>query len=102
MMDFDRWFANQGKETDTTPAKKAAQHQSVRSSSHDGTKRLTEEAQFDRDDFEACHVTEDGAYSLADRGCICFTGCAPCSFCTHPGNPLNQEERDECWELDEN
>lgn len=25
-----------------------------------------------------------------DRGCTCFQ-CAPCSYCTHPGNPLSME-----------
>lgn len=79
-MDFDRWFAKQKphvqRETRTV-------------------KRLTQEARYDRADFEA-HNHESGI-SLADRGCICFTGCAPCSFCTHPGNPLNQNENDDVW-----
>lgn len=51
---------------------------------------LTQEAQFDRDDFEA---------TFKDRGCTCFIS-PPCSFCMHPGNPLNQNEVDECWEED--
>lgn len=49
---------------------------------------LTEEAQFDRDAFER---------DYANRGCTCFIS-PPCNFCLHPGNPLNQEEVDECWE----
>lgn len=35
--------------------------------------------------------------SYADRGCDCFTGCAPCSWCMHPGNPLNLAEDDAAW-----
>lgn len=49
---------------------------------------LTEEAQFDRDTFED---------EYRNRGCTCFIS-PPCSFCLHPGNPLNQEESDDCWE----
>lgn len=83
-MDFDRWFTRQGPVAQT--AKKVQQ--------------LTEAAQLDRDDFEREH---DGECSLADRGCVCFTGCAPCACCTHPGNPRNQVEDDAVWELiDEN
>lgn len=80
-MDFDRWFAQQ----------KPHVQRGTRT-----IKRLNEEARHDRADFEAGDA-EYGGISLADRGCICFTGCAPCSFCMHPGNPLNQEV-DECWE----
>lgn len=29
--------------------------------------------------------------------CSCFIS-PPCGSCTHPGNPLNQAETDECWE----
>lgn len=43
---------------------------------------LTAEAQADRDDFEL---------NFEQHGCTCFL-CAPCSFCTHPGNPLCQED----------
>lgn len=79
-MDFDRWFAQQKphvqRETRTV-------------------KRLTQEARYDRADFETRDA--ESGISLADRGCICFTGCAPCSFCTHPGNPLNQNENDDAW-----
>lgn len=28
--------------------------------------------------------------------CNCFIS-PPCCFCVHPGNPVNQEETDECW-----
>lgn len=84
-MDFDRWFANQGKPAPTKPSKPFRK-----------VKQLTEDAQWDRDAFEK--RDDEYGVSLADRGCICFTGCAPCSYCTHPGNPVNQEI-DECWEL---
>lgn len=52
--------------------------------------RLTDEAQAEADDFR---LTQE------DRGCVCFTGCAPCSWCTHPGNPLNLEYDDAAWVL---
>lgn len=58
--------------------------------------RLTQNARLDREDFERGDHNDEGI-SLADRGCICFTGCAPCSYCTHPGNPRNQED-DSCLE----
>lgn len=48
--------------------------------------KLSDEAQDDRDRFNHYH---------ADSGCTCFTN-PPCSWCTHPGNPLNQED-DEFW-----
>ncbi|PMS26051.1 hypothetical protein C0Z16_27910 [Paraburkholderia rhynchosiae] len=50
---------------------------------------LTPEAQAERDDFKAI--------GYEDRGCTCFTGCVPCGWCTHPGNPLNQDEDESCW-----
>lgn len=31
------------------------------------------------------------------RGCTCFIS-APCSFCTHEGNPLNLAEDEDAWE----
>lgn len=49
---------------------------------------LTPEAQAERDDFEAI-------YGI-DGGCYCFIS-PPCGYCTHPGNPSNQEEGDDCW-----
>jgi hypothetical protein len=49
---------------------------------------LTEEADAERADF-----IEYG------RGCSCHTGCAPCSHCTHPGNPMNQEEDESAWRM---
>ena len=49
---------------------------------------LTEEAEAEADDFRRVQK---------DRGCVCFTGCAPCGWCTHPGNPLNLGEDDEAW-----
>lgn len=50
-------------------------------------RQLTEEAQSERRQFES----ETG-------GCYCHTGAAPCGHCTHPGNPLNQEEDDSAWQ----
>lgn len=50
--------------------------------------RLTREAQKDRDDFDR--------YYWSGYGCTCHIF-PPCSYCTHPGNPLCQED-DECWE----
>lgn len=50
---------------------------------------LTPEAEADRAAFEregnccSCHVSP------------------PCSSCTHPGNPLNQDEDDSCWTTEE-
>lgn len=35
---------------------------------------------------------------MEDCGCVCWTGCAPCSFCTHPGNPRNLEEDEDAWQ----
>jgi len=55
------------------------------------SRRLIESAQRDREEF-------DDYYHLSG-GCSCHI-CPPCSFCTHPGNPLCQEECDECWEED--
>ncbi len=49
---------------------------------------LTEEAQADRDDFEA---------KYGSGNCSCHIR-PPCGSCTHPGNPRNQEEDDSCWE----
>lgn len=51
-------------------------------------RQLTEEAEAERREF-------DSHYGL--RGCSCFIS-PPCSFCTHPGNPMNQDEDEECWE----
>lgn len=50
-------------------------------------RELTEEAQAERWAFEEL------------GGCSCFNGCAPCSHCTHPGNPLSQEEDPSCWKV---
>ncbi|WP_175716192.1 hypothetical protein [Burkholderia anthina] len=52
-------------------------------------RQLTEEAEAERNDFRSKY----GNWG----GCNCFIS-APCSFCTHPGNPMNQNEDDECWE----
>jgi hypothetical protein len=48
---------------------------------------LTPEAKADRDDFN---------WIYADGCCSCFIS-APCGYCTHTGNPANQEEDDSCW-----
>lgn len=53
------------------------------------TKQLTEQAENDRAEFYA---------NYAYRGCTCFQ-VAPCGYCTHPGNPLNQEEDETAWEV---
>lgn len=51
-------------------------------------KVLTKEAKKDREDFYN---------KFGDSGeCSCHIN-PPCSFCTHPGNPVNQEEDPECW-----
>lgn len=47
---------------------------------------LTPEAQADRDDFDAMNY----------GGCSCHIS-PPCNYCVHPGNPLNQDDFDECW-----
>lgn len=54
---------------------------------------LTPAAQADRDHFEA---------GAARSGCSCFIS-PSCGFCTHPGNPRNQDEVESCWqpEVDE-
>ena len=48
---------------------------------------LTEEAQEKRLEWDRLF---DGG------GCTCFIS-APCSSCTHEGNPMNQAEDDSCW-----
>lgn len=48
---------------------------------------LTPEAQGERDWFESV---------FGNEGCTCFIF-QPCCYCTHPGNPRNQEEDEDCW-----
>lgn len=48
---------------------------------------LTEDAQADRDAFNE---------NFGDGNCSCHIS-PPCSSCTHPGNPNNQEEDSACW-----
>ncbi len=62
--------------------------------SNEGTteRRLTVEAQADREEF----ISEFGR----DGNCSCHIS-PPCFSCTRPGNPRNQDERDECWEADD-
>lgn len=51
-------------------------------------RQLTPAAQEDRAEFER----------YADHhGCSCHLT-PPCDYCTHPGNPLNQNEDDDAWE----
>ena len=50
-------------------------------------RRLTEQAEWDRQMFERLNE---------EYGCACHIN-PPCTVCTHPGNPANQEG-DECWE----
>lgn len=50
---------------------------------------LTDDAQADRDEFN----------SYDYGGCSCFIS-PPCNFCTHPGNPTNQDDFDECWKFE--
>lgn len=54
--------------------------------------RLTAEAEHDRQEF----TDQYGR----DGDCHCHLGCAPCSCCTHPGNPMHQVEDDAAWEPD--
>jgi len=49
---------------------------------------LTPEAQAERDSFEA-------AFGI-DGNCSCHLS-PPCNSCTHPGNPINQNEDDSAW-----
>lgn len=56
-------------------------------------RQLKPDWQVEADDFELSYL---------DRGCTCFLS-PPCSYCVHPGNPLNLEENEEAWEvIDEN
>jgi len=50
-------------------------------------RQLTPDAQDERDDFNELY---------AGRGCTCFQ-VAPCTFCTHEGNPVNQAEDETAW-----
>ena len=50
-------------------------------------RQLTDKAQEDRDSFE----------SRGGGGCSCHIN-PPCGSCTDPGNPLNQEDDEDCWE----
>ena len=44
-------------------------------------------------------LSDDFYTNYNDRGCSCFIN-APCSWCTHPGNPHNLENTDDAWEPD--
>lgn len=52
-----------------------------------GSRTLTPEAGADRDDFAL--ISNYGS-------CSCHIN-PPCGYCTHPGNPMNQDEDAECW-----
>lgn len=51
-------------------------------------KMLTEQAQKDRDEFYKIHNSSI---------CSC-TDEVICEVCSHPGNPLNQEYDEGCWQ----
>lgn len=55
--------------------------------------RLTQAAEDDRADFHR-------RYDMGGN-CSCHMGHAPCGSCTHPGNPRNQDEDEECWEVND-
>lgn len=42
-------------------------------------------------------VADDFELHYADRCCTCHMN-APCSWCTHEGNPHNLMENDDAWE----
>lgn len=48
---------------------------------------LTDDAQSERDEFDSEY---DGG------NCSCHIS-PPCGSCTHPGNPMNQEEDESAW-----
>ena len=52
-------------------------------------KVLKDWAEAERADWDALY---DGG------SCSCHIS-PPCGSCTHPGNPLNQEFNDDCWEV---
>jgi hypothetical protein len=47
---------------------------------------------------EGLEAVEAFELEYEDCGCTCFRA-APCSYCTHPGNPSNVNEIPEFWEL---
>lgn len=47
---------------------------------------------------EGLEAVEAFELEYEDCGCTCFRA-APCSYCTHPGNPSNVSEIPEFWEL---
>lgn len=51
-------------------------------------KILTDAAQIDRDEWKRKYEGD---------GCRCHIS-PPCNSCTHPGNPDNQAEDQECWQ----
>ncbi|WP_067097860.1 hypothetical protein [Marinomonas atlantica] len=52
-------------------------------------RQLKPDWQDEADDFDI---------TFRDQGCTCFLA-PPCSYCLHPGNPLNLEETEEAWEV---
>lgn len=71
----------------TTPVCDLVQTEGASQTSSSAERVLTPEARADRDDFER---------EVEERGCTCFIS-PPCGFCTHPGNPRNQEEDETAW-----
>ena len=51
-------------------------------------KVLKDWAQAERDQFDS---------EFSGGNCSCHIA-PPCGSCTHPGNPLNQAEDEDCWE----
>jgi hypothetical protein len=56
---------------------------------------------FLREGFKLTAQAESDAadYIANYEGCSCHIT-APCSSCVHPGNPINIEYREDCWEID--
>lgn len=52
-----------------------------------------DETKLTNDAFSEYYDFNEG---MSDRGCTCFQ-CAPCSYCTHPGNPENLIEDPTAW-----
>lgn len=51
---------------------------------------LTEDAQDERDAYDS--------YREESGGCRCHIS-PPCGSCTHPGNPMNQDEDESAWRM---
>ena len=53
-------------------------------------KTLTKQAQDDALNFDLYY---------GDRNCCSCHMHPPCSWCIHPGNPINLEENEDAWEI---